>query len=285
MSGRLTEHAHGLSSSLGRTLERANEFGSIAAGLQRQSSTFSQIAEAFQNHLAAFDRIWIDQQRFFNQVESIDCALRQHREDRLLLNVELPKRGWYLTGGERCTLSDELAALIRASQMDEVDRLMIEHLPQFKEDKLDSWCRQEGIPAYCCNRIRLFLSHHEAEHFEAATYLGVPLLDEVAKYLYQGKMFTTKRSSRRSATQMKPEIAMKTAGSPELSEYCAAYLQEFGSLQLDVDHARLEDPNYWNRHAIVHGLMRRSMNDKDSAKCVMALGFLVSARKEPDTEE
>jgi hypothetical protein len=42
----------------------------------------------------------------------------------------------------------------------------------------------------------------------------------------------------------------------------------------------LADENYWNRHAIVHGLMQRAMGLKDSAKCLMALNFLFFARKE-----
>jgi hypothetical protein len=56
-----------------------------------------------------------------------------------------------------------------------------------------------------------------------------------------------------------------------------------GSLQEDPDQTSLADENYWNRHAIIHGLMQRAMGVKDSAKCLMATSFLFFARKEQKT--
>lgn len=50
----------------------------------------------------------------------------------------------------------------------------------------------------------------------------------------------------------------------------------------DVRQA-LADEDYWNRHAIVHGLMQRAMGVKDSAKCLMAINFLFFARKNEET--
>jgi hypothetical protein len=106
-------------------------------------------------------------------------------------------------------------------------------------------------------------------------------MDEIALHLYNGKSFTTKSGSRRG-DQSKPELANKTANGPELGNYCNAFVQTFGSLQDNVDPRRLSDEDYWNRHAIVHGLMRRVMGIKDSAKCLMAIKFLFFARKEEE---
>jgi len=39
------------------------------------------------------------------------------------------------------------------------------------------------------------LKHHHEGNYEEATCLGVPLLDEIAKHLYRGKTFTTKRAT------------------------------------------------------------------------------------------
>jgi hypothetical protein len=65
-----------------------------------------------------------------------------------------------------------------------------------------------------------------------------------------------------------------------LTSYCESFVRTFGSLQEDPDEKSLADENYWNRHAIVHGLMQRAMGVKDSAKCLMAISFLFFARKE-----
>jgi hypothetical protein len=160
----------------------------------------------------------------------------------------------------------------------------MEHLPQFKIDLLKQWLAEQGVPDYCANRLFLFLSHHEAERYEESTYLGVPLIDEITLYLYKGKSFTTKRGNRKSKDQSKPELAIKSPGAPELEDFCNAFVQAFGSLQENPDYTKLASEDYWNRHAIVHGLMRRPMGRKDSAKCLMAIKFLIFAKKEGEGE-
>jgi hypothetical protein len=177
-----------------------------------------------------------------------------------------------------------LAQAVRDGQWDQVDQEMMKHLPIFKEDMLREWLAQEGVPSFCINRLCQFLKHHQEGNYEEATYLGVPLLDEIAKHLYGGKTFTTKRGNRRSGDQSKPELAFKTASGPDLVSYCESFVQAFGSLQEDPDQGSLADENYWNRHAIVHGLMQRAMGVKDSAKCLMAINFLFFARKEQEKE-
>jgi hypothetical protein len=126
----------------------------------------------------------------------------------------------------------------------------------------------------------LFLQNHEAGNYEVATFLGVPLIDEICQHFYRGKVFATKRGRRKGKGQLKPEIAIKTPGGPDVDPFHERFLNQFGSLQLDVDVARLGDEDYWNRHAILHGMMQRSMGRKDSAKCLMTIGFLFYALAE-----
>lgn len=200
----------------------------------------------------------------------------------MLISVRLPQRGWYLSGQEPCTLSDRLAKAVREEEWDKVDQEMMEHLPQFEVDPLRTWLVQQGVPDYCISRLCRFLKHHDDGNYEEATYLGVPLLDEIAKHLYGGKTFTTKRAKRGGGDQSKPELAFKTASGPDLVSYCESFVQTFGSLQEDPDRTSLANEDYWNRHAIVHGLMQRAMGVKDSAKCLMAISFLFFARKEKE---
>jgi hypothetical protein len=143
---------------------------------------------------------------------------------------------------------------------------------------------EESVPEYCICRLLRFLAHHRDKNYEEATYLGVPLIDEIAMHLYGGKSFTTKRGNRRRGHQSKPELAFKTASGPVLSSYCEDFVQAFGSLQEDPDPKLLTEEDYWNRHAIVHGMMKRAMGWKDSAKCLMAINFLLFARTDTDAE-
>ena len=177
---------------------------------------------------------------------------------------------------EPCTLTLRLATAIGARDYDAVDREMLSHLPEFNTDALAEWLRQEGVPDCCVLRVLRFLKRHREGNYEEATFLGVPLLDEVAKYFYEKKDFTTKRGMPR------PGIAVKTVNGPDLKEYCEAFVKSFGSLQEQSDPKRFADEDYWNRHPVVHGLMQRPMGLKDSAKCLMALDFLFSARKQEE---
>lgn len=256
-----------------------------------QASRFAREIEAMSAAMSSFDRYvlqdrtWTYAQRMVDDHNRLIAGMEQSQKDVLLVAVTLPKRGWYLSGQEPCTLSNRLARSIRNDRLDQVDEQMMVHLPQFKVDKLCAWLVQEGVPAHCVDRVSRFLRHHGDGNYEEATFLGVPLLDELAKYLYGGKAFTTKRPGRRGSDQSKPELAFKTTSAPDLGNYCARFVQAFGSLQEDPDHNSLADENYWNRHAIVHGLMQRAMGVKDSAKCLMAISFLLFARQQEGEEE
>ncbi|HVJ88028.1 MAG TPA: hypothetical protein VM452_20355 [Caulifigura sp.] len=204
--------------------------------------------------------------------------IERSQRSRLLIAALLPKRGWYLSGEEPGGICSQLASLIQQEKWSDVDIEVMEHLPDFNLDGLRAWLNEEGVPDYSVNRLMLCLDHHSSGRYEEATFLGVPLLDELAFHLYGGKSFTTKRGKTRS--QSKPELAIATSNGPELEGFCANFVQTFGSLQEDTDPTRLGDEDYWNRHAIVHGLMQRAMGLKDSAKCLMAFKFLLCARKE-----
>jgi hypothetical protein len=231
------------------------------------------------------DRTWTYFQKMAEDHARMVAWAERGRKDHMLISVALPKRGWYLSGQEPCTLSDRLAKAVREEEWDKVDQEMMEHLPQFKVDSLRAWLAQQGVSDHCISCLCRFLKHHGEGNYEEATYLGVPLLDEIAKHLYGGKTFTTKRANRRGGDQSKPELAFKTASGPDLASYCESFVQTFGSLQEDPDQKSLADENYWNRHAIVHGLMQRAMGVKDSAKCLMAINFLFFARKDEETTD
>ncbi len=262
--------------SVGRASQFAKE---VEATITRLTSHFEKAVLQ--------DRAWTYLQHITDTFSELQVGMQRHQDEHILISAALPKRGWYLSGREPCTLSLRLARSVREGNWGQVDQEVMEHLPQFKLDPLRQWLVQQGVPEHCINRLCRFLKQHQEGNFEEATYLGVPLIDEIAKSLYGGKAFTTKRSSRRGGDQSKPELAFKTANGPDLANYCNDFVQAFGSLQENPDQKLLADENYWNRHAIVHGLMERAMGMKDSAKCLMAINFLFFARKEEDesTEE
>ncbi len=236
-------------------------------------------ADSYLGRQEAETQAWM-RARAERQVAEESAWFIRNEKDRMLISSVLPKRGWYLSGQEPCTLTNRLANAVNQGQWDKVDQQMMEHLPEFEIEPLRTWLGQEGVPEHCIVRLTRFLKHHGEGNYEESTYLGVPLLDEIAKHLYGGKTFTTKRANRRGSNQSKPELAIKTASGPDLEGYCESFVQTFGSLQENPDRSSLADENYWNRHAIVHGMMERAMGIKDSAKCLMAIEFLIFARKE-----
>jgi hypothetical protein len=270
-----------LAPGLSRIQKHAEEATRFARQIEAMSARFSSPFEKF----VLQDRTWTYLQKMAEDHARVVAWLERGQKDHMLISAALPKRGWYLSGQEPCTLTNSLAKAVREEEWRKVDQEMMEHLPQFKMNQLRVWLAQEGVPDYCVGRLCRFLKHHDEGDYEEATYLGVPLLDEIAKHLYGGKAFTTKRSSRRRSDQSKPELAFKTSSAPDLASYCESFVQIFGSLQEDPDEKSLADENYWNRHAIVHGLMQRGMGVKDSAKCLMAISFLFFARKEHETTD
>lgn len=267
-----------------RDLEWARESVERQINLSRRIESAMRPQPPF-DHFFVHDTYWNYFHRPVNPNDELSHAAERIREDELLVSIELPKRGWYLSGQEDCRFFDELAILVRTKDLDQVDCKIMGHLPSFNLDALREWLHERGIPPYCSNRVALFMTHHRDGNHEEATFLGVPLLDEIAKYLYSDKAFTTKRGNPRNKNQNRPEIAIATANGPDLEPFCARFVSTFGSLQSDTDPTLLEDENYWNRHAMVHGQMRRAMGAKDSAKCLMALSFLIFARRKSDEQD
>jgi hypothetical protein len=219
-----------------------------------------------------------------NDAEQTAATSARWAEVMKIVPSDLPKRGWYLTGKEPCTLFPELASYIEKQDWQKVDDAVMAHLPKFKVDVVREWFRQSGIPEYTHKRFTRFLHNHDAKAFEESTHLGVPLIDEIARHLYKGKSFTNKKATDRKAKdQSKPEIAIKTTGGVDIEEFSRQFVETFGSLQADVDANRLGDEDYWNRHAIMHGMMLREMGPKDSAKTLMAIAFLIFAMRQEES--
>jgi hypothetical protein len=221
-------------------------------------------------------------QSVFDRMHAMDDSSERWNKSLKLLSEVLPRRGWYVNGKEPSTMFLRLFQLAEDKKWKQFDDLIMAHLPAFKVPELRTWLTQSGVRKCCIDRVCLFLDNHNAGNYEVATFLGIPLIDELARNLYSGKDFTTKRRNRRSPDSSKPQIAIKTVNARNVSRFYERFVTDFGSLQEDPDPTRLEDPDYWNRHAIVHGMMRRSMGKKDSAKCLMMIAFLIFAIDKAD---
>lgn len=230
---------------------------------------FAREVAAAQAHMRA---VIEQQEKFWRQVHASND---QWLKSKSTVCSRLPLRGWYMGGQEPATIIVRLAKHIEADAWADVDRLMLQHVPVFKPDAVAQWLESKGVPAYSVGRLRRFIEHHEAGNYEEATYLGVPLLDEICLHLY-GVEFTRKG---KGTTQPAIASASATAG---LSALGKEFVSDFGSLQDNIVEARLHDEDYWCRHAILHGKMRRPMGIKDSAKCCMAMAFLIRNRHTPE---
>jgi hypothetical protein len=192
----------------------------------------------------------------------------------LIVRTELPKRGWYLTGEEPITLVEELAQRATARDWTAVDKLLVEQAVQLrlKDDLFQEWLVQQGVPGYSIARVRLVLEHRESNSHTVTAVVGMTVIDELCRFLYDGREFTTKRHR-----QPRPQLACRvtTEGARALSRFASGFVEVFGSIQEDIDPTRLADEDYFNRHAILHGKMRREYGPKDSAKVFMVLMFLV----------
>ena len=221
----------------------------------------------------------------------LDKVAAQHRQLKLesevwakamsIVERLLPDRGWYLTGREPAAWIVSLARHANANDWAAVDNAILSHVDKgpVKTDRFCDWLLLKGVPEFCVTRVRRFFVNHDAGNYEESTFLGLPLIDEIARALYGGKDFTTKRNK-----QPKPQIACKTQNSPQLSCFCERFVQTFGSIQEEVEMSRLSDDDYFSRSAILHGQMRRSLGKKDSAKTLMAILFLVYALRDEEEE-
>ena len=212
-----------------------------------------------------------------NQLENELESCRRWAQALATVQSELPKRGWYLTGEEPCHLTETLARLSEANDWKAIDNILVAQASevQINVDRFAQWLAERGVAECCVKRVRLFFENRQSGNHEVATLVGVPLIDELCRYLYDRRDFTTKRSK-----QPKPEIACRTATQPGVAgPYYGGFVESFGLIHGNVETARLEDENYFNRSAIVHGQMRRSYGPKDSSKVFMVLMFLVFARE------
>lgn len=240
----------------------------VAGPVLRQLRAFQQqlnIAKAFDD-------------RFLAAIESS----KRWTDALTIVQSKLPERGWYLTGKESCRLTERLAGMATEERWAEIDELLVEQASSLtvNVEAFAEWLKQNEVLDCCIDRVRIFLKARDERNHEVATLVGVPLIDEVCRALYDGKDFTTKRGK-----QPKPQLACKTgSGTPRLNHYCEGFVDAFGLIHHNVDTARVEDEDYFNRSAIVHGMMRRGYGPKDSAKTFMALMFVVFALEEGSDE-
>jgi hypothetical protein len=254
-----------------RLREAATASLGIGDAITRNASAFDALYRET-TALRALDAFAVPKYLLHNPLEQQKRFERRWREDFGLVCVELPKRGWYLHGNGSCRDIYELARLIR-----EHDEPAIDALPKFNTDALRTWLASKAVPPYCVKRLFKFLGHHDDGNWEEAVTMGIPLLDEITKLLvHRKKSFTTKRG------KGKPDIGYRTVDFPGLDGYYDDFVQAVGVLQADVRPDLFSNPEYWNRHAIVHGLMEREMGPKDSAKCLMAIGFILAAAQARD---
>lgn len=244
-------------------------FDRLLDELRFQAGAASRLAETLQAPvLAAVEAIEAD-------LVAISEGIRRRWAPAFaIVSSELPKRGWYLTGEEPITLVGELADRIRNENWSGVDELLLEYVSQLKLDRnrLRDWLAQEDVPAYAIERISLVLAECEAQDHAAATIVGMATVDELCRHLYDGRDFTSKRSGR----NLKPQIALATPSSKRrIGLFAKQFVQSFGMIHEDVDPRRLNDQDYFNRSAVVHGCMRRSYGPLDSAKVQMLFMFLI----------
>lgn len=190
-----------------------------------------------------------------------------------LVCCELPKRGWYLSRMEPITFIGELAGKLEAKDWVAVDRLLLDHTAHLEVDEavLGSYLGQEGVPTYTIERACLVLERCKSQDHTVATVLGLTVVDELSRYLYDDRDFTTKRSK-----QPRPQIGVRTPASQRsLAPFAKDFVASFGIVHEDIEPKSLGDENYFNRAAILHGKMRRSFGPKDSAKIRLLLMFLI----------
>jgi len=222
-----------------------------------------------------------DLQRRLSSIDAVTKTLSRWYEDSerwaeaiAIVQTELPKRGWYLTGQDPCSFTPKLARIIREKNWEELDRLLVRHATQLKIDidAFATWLQQHGVLECCVNRVRIFLEARTNGQHDTATLVGLPTIDEVTRALFGGKDFTSQRG------RTKPQLACATTdGESQLTHYSKGFVEAFGVIQMHFDPKRAEDEDYFNRNAILHGLMRRSYGPKDSAKTFMGLMFVTFA--------
>lgn len=121
---------------------------------------------------------------------------RQWLQAFAVVQSELPKRGWYLTGEESHRFTKAVAQCVEAKDWRGLDEAIVAYAEWVQVD-VSAFCSRlsgMGVPSYCVNRARRFLEARAAHDHEAATALGIPLIDELCRALFGGRDFTTKRN-------------------------------------------------------------------------------------------
>jgi hypothetical protein len=245
----------------------------VQAILELQLQSISSIVDSALRHSRVFDSIAEGMRNVVESAERWEAALT-------IVQAELPKRGWYITGHEPAILTGRLGVLILEEKWHELDDCLMEQASKLplKVDVLFEWLAEKNVLQCCIERVRIFLDARSKGDHEIATLVGVPLIDELSRALYGGRDFTTKRKR-----QPKPGMACSTSSdAARCSDFCKGFVSSFGLIHEDVDPSKLENPDYFNRSAIVHGMMRRGYGPKDSAKAFMAIMFIVFAMDDPD---
>ena len=225
-----------------------------------------------------------DYERLCESEKKTADSARNWSEALALVQTELPKRGWYLTGKEPAGASLVLAKHLQAGDWEAVDEFMVKQALRLRVDidELAKWLAKHSVPDCCIKRVRLFIDYFKSKNHEAATLIGVPLIDELCRSLYEGRDFTSKTAHKPKRTKIhRPAIAEpKSDGTESVKRYAKGFLQQFGLFQDNWDETQFADDNYFNRHAILHGMMQRSYGTKDSAKAMMAIIFITAAFNE-----
>jgi hypothetical protein len=235
------------------------------------ASHLKNLALVQQHYKEAFEGLRESEKRHADSARRWSVALD-------LVYTGLPKRGWYLTGEESLRVTLRLAEHLQAGDWDAADRLLVEQAAGLRVDidKFAKWLEEQSVPPWTVKRVRRFCDHFKNNNHDEATAIGVPLIDELCRLLYDGRDFTSKGKGKHK--KKRPAIAEpKPDGSESVKHYAKGFLQEFGLFQDNWDATRFGDEDYFNRHAILHGVMQRDYGQKDSAKAFMAILFICTS--------
>src|SRR5581483_3963889 len=99
------------------------------------------------------------------------------------------KRGWYLTGKEPASLTEELAHYAKAQDWKAIDDALLAAAGEMDldQDKFLQWLSEKGVRSCCINRMKVFLEARHADNHEVATLVGIPLIDELCRSLHNGR--------------------------------------------------------------------------------------------------
>ncbi len=249
------------------------------------SSPFGELLEKMEHladaassrYLQEVDRTLAQFQRSIEEsFDALTEASRQTASALAIVSTELPKRGWYLSGKEPFTLIGELARHIESGNEEAIDTVLLEHAASVRLnlELFQQWLEGQGVPDYCISRIRLVLESRDEKNHEVATIVGVTVIDELCRHLYDDRDFTTKKGPK--GRQQRPPLGWRGAQiSAEPSSFAKEFIKNIGSIQDQTDHTRVNSEDYFNRHAILHGQMCRAYGPKDTEKVFMVLMFLV----------